>query len=79
MVRDEGLVQSGAEAPLLVAAAPGTADGAVGAADAALYAAKREGRDCSVRSSRVAEPGEALAHPSLRRGAGARERSRSGG
>jgi PleD family two-component response regulator len=40
-------------------------------ADAALYAAKREGRDRSVRSSRVAEPEEAPAHPSLRPGAGA--------
>jgi hypothetical protein len=38
------------------------------AADAALYAAKREGRDRSVRSTRAAEPDEAPVHPSLRRG-----------
>jgi diguanylate cyclase (GGDEF)-like protein len=39
----------------------------VAAADAALYAAKGEGRNRSVRSSRPAEPGEAPEHPSLRR------------
>jgi hypothetical protein len=37
----------------------------VAAADAALYVAKREGRNRSVRSERVAEPAEAPAHPSL--------------
>jgi diguanylate cyclase (GGDEF)-like protein len=39
----------------------------VAAADAALYAAKRDGRDRSVRSDRVAEPDEAPLHPSLLR------------
>jgi two-component system, cell cycle response regulator len=57
----------------------GTGERLVAAADAALYAAKREGRDRSVRSSRAAEPGEAPAHPSLRPGAGAPERAPSGG
>jgi predicted signal transduction protein with EAL and GGDEF domain len=38
----------------------------VAAADAALYTAKREGRDQSVGSSRAAEPGETPAHPALR-------------
>jgi two-component system cell cycle response regulator len=47
----------------------------VAAADAALYSAKREGRDRSVRSARVAEPGEVPDHPAMRRGAGAAERS----
>jgi diguanylate cyclase (GGDEF)-like protein len=42
----------------------------VAAADAALYAAKREGRDRSVASTRAAEPGEAPAHPALRRSPG---------
>jgi hypothetical protein len=42
----------------------------VAAADAALYVAKREGRDRSVRSTRTAEAGEAPAHPSLRPGGG---------
>jgi diguanylate cyclase (GGDEF)-like protein len=37
----------------------------VAAADAALYAAKRDGRNRSVRSDRVAEPGEVPPHPSL--------------
>jgi diguanylate cyclase (GGDEF)-like protein len=37
----------------------------VAAADAALYAAKREGRNRTVRSDRMAEPAEAPAHPSL--------------
>jgi diguanylate cyclase (GGDEF)-like protein len=36
----------------------------VAAADSALYAAKREGRDRSVRSHRVADEGELAAHPS---------------
>jgi predicted signal transduction protein with EAL and GGDEF domain len=49
----------------------GTGGRLVAAADAALYAAKREGRERSVRSSQVSEPGEAPAHPSLRAGAGA--------
>jgi diguanylate cyclase (GGDEF)-like protein len=39
----------------------------VAAADAALYAAKRDGRNRSVLSDRVSEPGEAPLHPSLRR------------
>jgi len=47
----------------------------VAAADAALYSAKREGRDRSVCSARVAEPGEVPDHPAMRRGAGAAERS----
>jgi len=47
----------------------------VAAADAALYSAKREGRDRSVRSARVAEPGEVPDHPAMRRGTGAAERS----
>jgi diguanylate cyclase (GGDEF)-like protein len=47
----------------------------VAAADAALYSAKREGRDRSVRSARVAEPGEVPDHPAMRREAGAVERS----
>jgi two-component system cell cycle response regulator len=51
----------------------------VAAADAALYSAKREGRDRSVGSNRVAEPGETPDHPVLRRGAGAPERSSRGG
>jgi hypothetical protein len=51
----------------------------VAAADAALYSAKREGRDRSVGSNRVAEPGETPDHPALRRGAGAPERSSKGG
>jgi diguanylate cyclase (GGDEF)-like protein len=50
-----------AEAP----ANAGDDDQLVAAADAALYAAKREGRDRSVRSDRIAEPAEAPAHPSL--------------
>jgi diguanylate cyclase (GGDEF)-like protein len=65
-----------------VGALPGNAgDGErlVAAADAALYSAKREGRDRSVGSNRVAEPGEAPDHPALRRGAGAPEGSSSGG
>jgi diguanylate cyclase (GGDEF)-like protein len=37
----------------------------VAAADAALYAAKRDGRNRSVRSDRVADPGEVPPHPSL--------------
>jgi diguanylate cyclase (GGDEF)-like protein len=37
----------------------------VAAADAALYAAKREGRNRTVRSDRMAEPAEAPTHPSL--------------
>jgi diguanylate cyclase (GGDEF)-like protein len=44
----------------------GTGDRLVAAADAALYAAKREGRDRSVRSTRAAEPDEVPAHPTLR-------------
>ena len=47
----------------------GTGDRLVAAADAALYAAKREGRDRSVRSTRAADPEEVPAQPSLRRGA----------
>lgn len=39
----------------------------VAAADVALYAAKRDGRNRSVRSDRVADPDEAPVHPSLRR------------
>jgi diguanylate cyclase (GGDEF)-like protein len=39
----------------------------VAAADAALYAAKRDGRNRSVLTDRVTEPGEAPLHPSLRR------------
>ena len=39
----------------------------VAAADAALYSAKREGRNRSVQSDRIAEPDEAPLHPSLRR------------
>jgi hypothetical protein len=39
----------------------------VAAADTALYAAKREGRNRSVRSDRVAEPRELPPHPSLLR------------
>jgi two-component system, cell cycle response regulator len=39
----------------------------VAAADAALYSAKREGRNRSVRSDRVTEPGEVPPHPSLLR------------
>ena len=65
-----------------VGAMPGNAgDGErlVAAADAALYSAKREGRDRSVGSQRVAEPGETPDHPALRRGAGAPERSSKGG
>jgi hypothetical protein len=61
--------------------APGNAgDGErpVAAADAALYSAKREGRDRSVGSNRVAEPGEEPHHPVLRRGAGAPESSSKG-
>jgi diguanylate cyclase (GGDEF)-like protein len=46
----------------------GTGDRLVAAADAALYAAKREGRDRAVRSTRAAEPDETPVHPSLRRG-----------
>jgi two-component system cell cycle response regulator len=56
-----------------------TGERLVAAADAALYAAKREGRDRSVRSTRAAEPGEVPAHPSVRPGTGAPERSPSGG
>jgi diguanylate cyclase (GGDEF)-like protein len=47
----------------------GTGDRLVAAADAALYAAKREGRDRSVRSTRAAASDEVPAHPTLRRGA----------
>ena len=64
-----------------VGAMPGNAgDGErlVAAADAALYSAKREGRDRSVGSNRVAEPGEEPDHPVLRRRAGAPERSSKG-
>jgi diguanylate cyclase (GGDEF)-like protein len=39
----------------------------VTAADTALYAAKHQGRNRSVRSDRVAEPGELAAHPSFLR------------
>ena len=45
----------------------GNGERLVAAADAALYAAKREGRDRSLASNRTAEPGEAPAHPALRR------------
>jgi predicted signal transduction protein with EAL and GGDEF domain len=45
----------------------GNGERLVAAADAALYAAKREGRDRSVGSTRTAEPGEAPAHPAMRR------------
>lgn len=45
----------------------GNGERLVAAADAALYAAKREGRDRSVGSTRTAEPGEAPAHPASRR------------
>ena len=45
----------------------GNGERLVAAADAALYAAKREGRDRSVGSTRTAEPGEALTHPASRR------------
>jgi diguanylate cyclase (GGDEF)-like protein len=61
-------------APVTVSAGVGEMPGNAGdgerlvaSADAALYAAKREGRNRSVRSGRVAEPGEAPLHPSLRR------------
>jgi predicted signal transduction protein with EAL and GGDEF domain len=37
----------------------------VAAADAALYAAKRQGRNRSVRSDRAALPDELPSHPSL--------------
>ncbi len=50
----------------------------VAAADAALYAAKGDGRNRSVRSARVAEADEEPAHPSLRR-RGSPEHSPSGG
>ena len=56
-----------------VGAIPGNAgdgDRLVAAADAALYSAKREGRDQSVGSNRIAEPGEEPDHPVLRRRAG---------
>ncbi len=46
----------------------------VAAADAALYAAKGEGRNRSVRSTRVAEADEEPAHPSLRRRVGSAAR-----
>lgn len=52
-----------------VAELPGNAgDGErlVAAADSALYAAKRDGRNRSVRSDRLAEPDEGPQHPSLR-------------
>jgi diguanylate cyclase (GGDEF)-like protein len=45
----------------------GNGERLVAAADAALYAAKREGRDRSLASNRTVEPGEAPAHPALRR------------
>ena len=45
----------------------GNGERLVAAADAALYAAKREGRDRSVGSNRTAEPGEVPEHPALRR------------
>jgi hypothetical protein len=47
----------------------GEGDRLVAAADAALYAAKREGRDRSVRSSRTAQPNDVPVHPSMRPGA----------
>ncbi len=50
----------------------------VAAADAALYAAKGEGRNRSVRSARVADVDEEPTHPSLRR-RGSPEPSASGG
>jgi len=45
----------------------GNGERLVAAADAALYTAKREGRDRSLASNRTAEPGEAPAHPVLHR------------
>jgi hypothetical protein len=45
----------------------GDAERLVAAADAALYAAKRDGRNRSVGSDRVAEPGEVPRHPSALR------------
>ena len=45
----------------------GNGERLVAAADAALYAAKRDGRDRSAGSARTAEPGEAPAHPASRR------------
>jgi hypothetical protein len=50
----------------------GDGDRLVAAADAALYSAKRDGRDRSVGSNRVAEPDEA---PDHRRAAAGRRRA----